>query len=310
MRAGELFPAAGEGRLVAGVVEEAIEPALRAEVLRPAAVLVDRGLVADVLHRRELRAREAGVRRAVDERRVVALEVIEVAVIAVVRDAGERDAVVEAERGVARADVGVTLPRDAVTGRDEPERQAEVRLERRGRRQLEVPHRERHRDLRLALVGLDRHLAEVAAGLRVGRHADLDPDRAALAGGDVERERVALLAHDVVDVRNERVGPAAGRAVERGGRVQIDHVDAVELHVVDDARPLEARGARGHPVRRAGDHHLEGLELVAGRRDARLGRLARLCVGPDLLRRAGHPHVRSRGKQRGDGEGDGEAGSA
>jgi hypothetical protein len=228
----------------------------------------------------------------------------EVALLAVVPDAGDGHAVVEAELPVALADLGVGVAREPVGPRERAVAEAEVRLERRGRGERDVPHREHHRDDRLALGGRDRHGAVVRARLRVRRDPHLHPDRAALAAGDREREGVPLLPHDVVDGGDERVGPAARAAVQRRRARHVHEIDAVELHVVEPAGALERGHARGHVRRGAGHDDLEGLELVPRGGDARLRGGAGLRVGPDLLGGGRHPDVRRGSGEGGEGEHD------
>jgi hypothetical protein len=68
--------------------------------------------------------------------------------------------------------------------------------------------------------------------------------------------------------------------------------------------------AVAHVRRRSADDDLEGLELVAGGREARLGAGPGLRVGPDLLGGSGHPDLRRGGGEGGERERGEKQGSA
>ena len=302
---GDVRPGAGERRLVARVLVEPVPPAARVEERRPA-----RGVaaLAEELDRRRRRAGEPGVRPAVELRAEEGGEVIEVAVAVV--DLGERQAVVERELAVARAQrregVAVHAMRDAERRPGE----AEGGLQRGSRGERERPDAERHGHGSLPAVPADADIARVLARRGVLRDEHLDPDGAALARGDAEGKGVASLALDLVHVRDERVRPAAGRAVERGRRVHLDERRPVEPDVFDSSRPIERAGRRPDVRRRARDDHLECLELVSGGGDTSSRGGARRRGRADLLGREGGPDACcARGARQGEqgGERDGGA---
>ncbi len=303
----DVAPGAGLRGLVARVLEEPLEPAARAVVRGPA---LERGDVvepAQVLDGGEPRAHEPGRRGAVHQRAVVRVEVVEIGEGAVVvpRD---RDAVIEGELavpGAQRGERGEVRAREAVAGGQRAPHHPERGPQRRGRREREVPHRELHRDDRRGPPGgRDGHGPPVRAGDRVRGDEHLGPDRAALGALEVERKGVPGLADDLVDRRDQRVRPATGPAVRRGGAGEVDE----PLRVQPGGRDRGARGAledargRLHPARGAGDDHLERLELVPRRGDARDRVGPRRRARQDLLRRGRDPDRRQRRRRGGGGD--------
>ena len=165
---------------------------------------------------------------------------------------------------------------------------AERRAQRRGGGHLEVPHRQLDGDvLRHAAAHVQR--AGVLAGRRALRGVHVDEHRAALVRRNAEGERIALLAGDRIDVRNQRVRPHAGGAVAARPLRHVEQRLAVEDHVaardgVSRAVP-ERVDAHRHAIGLAGDDHLECFKFVlrGGDLRGRGGACRGLGAGADLL---------------------------
>ncbi len=257
-------------------------------------------------HRGELRAGEPRVDGAVEERRHPEIVVAEVAGRigaqrrGVIRDV-DGDVIVERGLQITLAEL-LLLDRVAAGSVVVPHagpvpRHPEGAAQRARRRHREVPDGELERHLR-GDAARDHQKSIVGAGRRSRGNVDVDQHGDALPPGDVEREGVALLAHDRIDVGDQRIGPQARGPVAAGGRGDVDQRLAIQHHVAAGDRvalavvqALEAqRHARGGP----GHHHLEGLELVPrGRKRGRGGRIGRhLRHWADLGRAAGGPDLR------------------
>jgi hypothetical protein len=125
---------------------------------------------------------------------------------------------------------------------------------------------------------------------------EVHPDGAALADRHVEGERVALLAHHLVDVGDERVGKASGRAIGGRGVLDVHEGLAEELRCPDPAlagsssSELSELRRGGRDARRRASHDdLEGFELVLRRSEGGAALCAGGFLGADLLARDGGP---------------------
>jgi hypothetical protein len=120
-------------------------------------------------------------------------------------------------------------------------------------------------ELRVEVVGGERHLGGGEHGLLVGRDR-LWPDeyRPVHVRADLHVAAVLPLVHALVDVAHDRVGDLAGRPGEQADRADADHL----VHDRGQRQPgASQRGDLRRP-HAAADHHVVGGDLPLARDDA------------------------------------------